>query len=58
MDDAAKASAKEAIIKTQEFLAQVADRDGVRDRSGPLALLELEQRARKHGVSTGMSTFL
>ena len=49
----AKTACREAITKTQEFLAQVAERDGARDRSGPLALLELELRARKMGVSSG-----
>ena len=52
-DEAAKTSCAELINKTQEFLALVAERDGVRDRSGPLALLELELRARKFGLSTG-----
>ncbi|KAJ3537583.1 hypothetical protein NM688_g6661 [Phlebia brevispora] len=55
VDDAAKESCKELINKTQQFLAQVADRDGMRDRSGPLALLELEVRARKYGLSTDAS---
>ena len=55
VDDAVKAACREQINKTQEFLAQVADRDGVRDRSGPLALLELELRSRKNDLSTGMS---
>lgn len=53
VDDAAKTSCREHINKTQEFLAQIADRDGVQDRSAPLALLELELRARKFGLSTG-----
>lgn len=31
----------------------IADKDGSRDRSGPLALLELEKRAVAHDLSTG-----
>lgn len=32
--------------------------DGSKDRSGLLALLELEKRARIHGVTTGLYDFL
>lgn len=44
---------KRSIPKAQQFFAQITDKDGVRDRSGPLALLELENRAISHNLSTG-----
>ena len=51
--DAAKAAAYERISKTRELFGKVAEADGVKDRSGHLALLELEKRARQHGLATG-----
>ncbi|THG98979.1 hypothetical protein EW026_g3303 [Hermanssonia centrifuga] len=45
------AACQDQINKTQVFFAEIADRDGARDRSGPLALLELELRARKIALS-------
>lgn len=51
--DEAKSACRHHISKTVEFFAQIADKDGARDRSGPLALLELEKRAVAHGLSTG-----
>ncbi|PCH37977.1 hypothetical protein WOLCODRAFT_135971 [Wolfiporia cocos MD-104 SS10] len=50
--EAAKAASAENIAKTRECFAQVAEGDGRKDRSGLLALLELEKRARSHGLST------
>jgi hypothetical protein len=41
------------LIKSQQFFAQIAEKDGVRDRSAPLALLELEKRALSHSLSSG-----
>ena len=52
--DVAKDTCRHQITKAVEFFAQIADNDGARDRSGPLALLELEKRAVSHGLSTGM----
>lgn len=49
----AKEQTKHSVTKAQELFAQISDKDGVRDRSGPLALLELEKRAIAHGLSTG-----
>ncbi|KAI0810968.1 N-acetyltransferase B complex non catalytic subunit-domain-containing protein [Irpex lacteus] len=43
---------KSNLAKSQQFFAQIADKDGLRDRSAPLALLELEKRALSHGLST------
>ncbi|KAI0689790.1 N-acetyltransferase B complex non catalytic subunit-domain-containing protein [Cytidiella melzeri] len=40
-----------SLSKSQQFFAQIADKDGIRDRSAPLALLELEKRAISHGLS-------
>ncbi|KAF8921223.1 N-acetyltransferase B complex non catalytic subunit-domain-containing protein [Mucidula mucida] len=39
-------------LRVQELLESIAAKDGKSDRSGPLALLELEKRARQYGVST------
>ncbi|KAI0670373.1 actin cytoskeleton organization protein [Trametes maxima] len=50
--DAEKAVVSERIAKTREFLGKITEEDGVKDRSGPLALLELEKRARQHGLAT------
>ncbi|KAH9901395.1 actin cytoskeleton organization protein [Cubamyces lactineus] len=50
--DTAKAAAAERIVKAREFFGKVVEEDGVKDRSGHLALLELEKRARHHGLST------
>lgn len=44
---------KSNLAKSQQFFAQIADKDGLRDRSAPLALLELEKRALSHGLLTG-----
>ncbi|OCH92238.1 hypothetical protein OBBRIDRAFT_791472 [Obba rivulosa] len=55
VDEAKKAACSEAVAKTRELLAQIAEEDGRRDRSGLLALLELEKRARAHNVSIGPS---
>ncbi|KAI0054150.1 hypothetical protein FA95DRAFT_1579189 [Auriscalpium vulgare] len=40
------------IIHAREVLTNVAEKDGTRDRSGLLALLELEQRVRAHSLSS------
>ncbi|KAF8077880.1 actin cytoskeleton organization protein [Lyophyllum atratum] len=42
---------KEQLTRTQELFTQIAQEDGPRDRSAALALLELEKRARTHGIS-------
>lgn len=47
-----KESCRHHINKTKEFLAQIADKDGSQDRSGPLALLELEKRCVAHHLAT------
>ncbi|KAI0322196.1 N-acetyltransferase B complex non catalytic subunit-domain-containing protein [Amylostereum chailletii] len=41
--------------QARELFSKVADEDGRNDRSGLLAQLELEQRARTHGLSTDPS---
>ena len=41
------------IDRAQVLFAKVSEDDGLKDRSGSLALLELEHRARAHGVSQG-----
>ncbi|KAG6837306.1 hypothetical protein H0H93_011908 [Arthromyces matolae] len=43
------------VQKTQESFKQIAENDGPKDRSAALALLELEKRARTHGLSQGLT---
>ncbi|GJE87141.1 N-acetyltransferase B complex non catalytic subunit-domain-containing protein [Phanerochaete sordida] len=50
--DEDKQACRHHVSKTKEFLAQIADKDGTQDRSGPLALLELEKRCVAHGLAT------
>ncbi|TFY83713.1 hypothetical protein EWM64_g296 [Hericium alpestre] len=45
----------QCIERILEFFAGIAENDGKADRSGPLALLELEKRARAQGLSTDPS---
>ncbi|EIW60342.1 actin cytoskeleton organization protein [Trametes versicolor FP-101664 SS1] len=56
--EAAKAATSQRIVKTREFFGKVVETDGVRDRSGHLALLELEKRSRQHGLATDSSALL
>lgn len=55
--DAARAACLEHMSKTREFLYQVAEEDGLQDRAGLLALLELEKRARFYGLTPGYFVF-
>ena len=41
----------ENISRARAFLAEVAEKDGTKNRAAPLALLELEHRAHKFGLS-------
>lgn len=41
------------IVHARELFEKVAEEDALKNRSGHLALLELESRASAHGVSTG-----
>ncbi|KAH9854239.1 N-acetyltransferase B complex non catalytic subunit-domain-containing protein [Lenzites betulinus] len=54
--ETAKAEIPERIVKARQFFGKVAELDGVKDRSGPLALLELEKRARQHELATDSSS--
>ncbi|KAH8106992.1 actin cytoskeleton organization protein [Cristinia sonorae] len=54
----ARESCKKYIAQTHDMLQQLADLDGLKDRSAMLALLELEKRARQHGFSSGASRTL
>ncbi|KAH7922099.1 hypothetical protein BV22DRAFT_1037860 [Leucogyrophana mollusca] len=49
--DEAKAECSENLTKTRAFLNNIAETYGVKDRSGLLALLELEKRAYAHKLS-------
>ena len=51
--EAAKGPCAERVAHTREFFGKVVEEDGVKDRSGRLALLELEKRSRHHGLTTG-----
>jgi N-terminal acetyltransferase B complex non-catalytic subunit len=53
LEDAKKECATKA-QETRVLFTRVVEEDGCKDRSGLLALLELEKRARDHGVSEGM----
>lgn len=43
----------EHVQRTSRVFATVAESDGKKDRAGLLGLLELEKRARQHGISQG-----
>ncbi|KAJ8078904.1 mitochondrial distribution and morphology [Marasmius tenuissimus] len=49
--DEAKTQCSEQLRKAEEFFMSTAEADGSKERAGPLALLELEHRARTHEVS-------
>jgi hypothetical protein len=46
-------SAVERVEEARKFFSEIAELDGRKDRSGPLALLELEKRARERSISEG-----
>jgi N-terminal acetyltransferase B complex non-catalytic subunit len=45
------------IQRSRELFTRIAEEDGQKDRSGLLALLELEKRARARGLSDSMSIY-
>lgn len=49
----AEAEGRDKITHAQELFVKIAEEDGLKDRSGQLALLDLEKRARLHGLSQG-----
>lgn len=51
--ESAKTECLESISKSRELFVRLSEQDGHNDRSALLALLELEKRARFHGLSTG-----
>lgn len=53
-----KDTCKTHIAKTQSFFEKVSQKDGRRDRSGFLGLLELEKRARTHEISSGLGSIV
>jgi N-terminal acetyltransferase B complex non-catalytic subunit len=53
-DESVKTASSSHVAKTQELFAKLALQDGHKDRSALLALLELEKRARLHGISNGL----
>ena len=46
-------NATQYVEEARTFFAEVAERDGRKDRSGPLALLELEKRAKDRSIYKG-----
>ncbi|KAJ7940559.1 actin cytoskeleton organization protein [Mycena leptocephala] len=50
-DESVKTASSSHVAKTQELFTKLALQDGHKDRSALLALLELEKRARLHGIS-------
>ena len=51
--DEERMSIQENIAKTAALFANIAEEDMRKDRSGLLGLLELEKRARAHGLASG-----
>jgi len=51
----AEGNTAEFVEATRRFFTEIAERDGQKDRSGPLALLELEKRANESSISKGIS---
>ena len=49
----AQKGCKESVSEARRVFSEIAAKDGLRDRSGPLALLELEKRSIDHGLSIG-----
>lgn len=49
-----KSECSENIVRTRDFLNEIAKVDGSNNRSASLALLELEKNAFSHGISSGM----
>ena len=41
------------ITHSKAFFSKIAEEDGLKDRSGFLALLELERRSAAHGLTKG-----
>lgn len=57
-DESAKTKCSSHATKTEELFTKMALEEGHKDRSALLALLELEKRARIHGVSNGRDNVL
>lgn len=55
--EAAKAACAERIAHAQELFGKVVEVDGVKERAGHLALLELEKRSQQHGLAAGQSLY-
>ena len=51
----AEGDTTELVESTRKFFTEIAERDGQKDRSGPLALLELEKRVMERSISKGIS---
>lgn len=52
------ANVNHTVEHSRELFTKVSEEDGIKDRSGQLALLELEHRARKHCVTQGGIFFI
>lgn len=51
----AEGNTPELVESARKFFTEIAESDGWKDRSGPLALLELEKRAKERSISKGIS---
>jgi len=51
----AEGDTTELVESARKFFTEIAERDGQKDRSGPLALLELEKRVMERSISKGTS---
>ena len=56
--EVSRAAGLERVTVSEKFFTRIAEEDGARDRSALLASLELEKRARDHGLSSGLSPFI
>jgi hypothetical protein len=52
----AEGDTAEYVEETRKFFTEITQRDGRKDRSGALALLELEKRAKECSISKGIHT--
>ncbi|KAI6160023.1 N-acetyltransferase B complex non catalytic subunit-domain-containing protein [Pisolithus thermaeus] len=50
VSEESKQECRESLVETGEFLAEIAQKDGIKNRAAPLALTELKHRAYKHGL--------
>jgi N-terminal acetyltransferase B complex non-catalytic subunit len=57
LPSASSSSVQPNIHHAKQLFTKVVEEDGLKDRSGRLALLELERRTRLHGINQGAKLF-